>query len=142
MRDKCLEQFRIEWDNAQLLVVKAVVLYNWVHYVKLRYRAVNKLAEEIGPKLTYLEDHVQESSGKDFLKIQRVVADGRRTISDCSNRYGSGFKRKPSARTRAKLAQTYPGILLFPGQDPLAPADPDTDLDDDLLDRDLGHGSA
>ncbi|PYX53921.1 MAG: hypothetical protein DMG76_23760 [Acidobacteria bacterium] len=117
MTDPCLHKFESEWAQADTLVDKAIIVYNLVHYVKLRYRGIEKLSTQIAPKVAFLETHVIESGGKDFLKIQRVIADARRTITDCGSKYGSGFRKVPNAAQRRRLTAQFAPVLLQPCPD-------------------------
>lgn len=138
MKDPCLDKFESEWEKAETLVDKAVIVYNLVHYVKLRYRAIDKLSEQIAPKVAYLEAHVLESSGKDFLKIQRVIADARRTITDCSSKYGSGFRKLPTAAQRRKIAEEFAPVRLVPCTDIVETDSADPRDGDGFFNGDLG----
>jgi hypothetical protein len=142
MIDPVLKKFESEWDNAILLVDRAIIVYNLVAYVKLRYRGVDKLSERIAPKVSYLEDHVEESSGKEFLKIQRVIGYARRTIADCGNKFGSGFRRVPTAAERKRIAKDFPRVSIEPSADLEPQSDLDLEPRDDFHDVNLGNGAA
>ena len=141
MNDPCLSKFDEEWVNAVSLVEKAVVLYNHFSYIKKRYKSIDKLSGSLAPKLNYLEEHINESSGADFLKISRVISEGRRTIADAGSKYGSGFRKRPSARERAAIAKAFPGIRLIPDPDFIPETDPVNGSLHDFFAGDLGDDS-